>query len=333
MNVGVVGLGKMGILHAGIVNSVPDTHITAVCEKEAFLTKAAVLLLPKSVAVYRDLAKMLANEELDAVFVTTPISTHVPVVVDLVGANADLSVFVEKPLASSYDQARIACEAANRSRGVHVVGFQKRFSPVFQKARELIQHNALGEPIFYRAYFFSSDVLREGHTWRFRKGTGGVLLDLAPHLLDILTWFFGKPSTIAAITRRVYSGDVDDYVHAAMSHESGLQGHIDVCWSTTNFRLPEISIEVHGKNGMLTVKDDFVKISPGKETGEGRTYYRQSFHTSVPFLLADAEYTMEDMVFLDAVRKGDRQQSNFAEAAKVNDIIDRILASAHDEKR
>ena len=333
MRVGIVGLGKMGILHAGIVNSIPDTHVTAVCEREAFLTKAARVLLPKSVALYKDHARMLANEELDAVYVTTPISTHVPVVLDLIGANSSLSLFVEKPLASSYDQARTACEAASRSRGVHMVGFQKRFSPVFQKARELILQNALGEPIFYRAYFFSSDVLREGHAWRFRKGTGGVLLDLAPHLLDILTWFFGEPSTITATTRRVYSSDVDDYVHAAMSHESGLQGHIDVCWSTSNFRLPEISIEVHGKNGMLTVKDDFVKISPGKVTGEGRIYYRQSLDTSVPFLLADAEYTMEDMAFLDAVRKGDRQQSNFDEAAKVNDIIDRILASAHERRR
>jgi predicted dehydrogenase len=216
-----------------------------------------------------------------------------------------------------------------------MVGFQKRFSPVFQRARELIQQNAVGELIFYRAYFFSSDVLREGHAWRFRGGSGGVLLDLAPHLLDILTWFFGEPATITASTRRVYSRDVDDYVHAAMSHESGLHGHVDVCWSTSNFRLPEISIEVHGKNGMLTVKDDFVKISLGKEareTGEGRVYYRQSFNTSVPFLLADAEYTMEDLAFLDAVRKGYRHQSNFAEAAKVNDIIDRILASAHERR-
>ena len=66
-----------------------------------------------------------------------------------------------------------------------MVGFQKRFSPVFQKAKELILQDVLGSPIFFRAYCLSSDVLREGSAWRSRRGSGGVLLDLAPHLLDL----------------------------------------------------------------------------------------------------------------------------------------------------
>ena len=139
MNISVIGLGKMGLLHAGIVNSLPDAKVTSVCEADFFLSTAAKALLPKEIVVYRDLDKMISEQDPDAVFVTTPINTHVSIVEDLLKLKSNLSVFVEKPLAVSHEQARIACEAAKGSRGVHMVGFQKRLSPVFQKARELLK--------------------------------------------------------------------------------------------------------------------------------------------------------------------------------------------------
>jgi predicted dehydrogenase len=334
MKIGVVGLGKMGILHAAIISSISGASVTAICEKESLLVTAAKALLPKRIAFYKDHLKMVTEEQLDAVFITTPIGTHVSVVNDLLESNTDLSVFVEKPLAASYEQAKVACEAATRSRGIHMVGFQKRFSPVFREAKRLIEQNVLGAPIFFRGYAFSSDGVREGSAWRFRKNTGGVLLDSAPHLLDILIWFFGEPITAAAVKKRVYSSEVEDYVHAIMSYESGLQGHIDACWSLPNFRLPEFLIEVYGRNGLLTVTDDYVRFAPSRGSGRiggGQTHHRQSFETSVPFLLADADYTMEDIAFLNAVRTQTTPELSFVHAAKVNALIDRIHESTQKE--
>jgi len=331
MNISVIGLGKMGLLHAAIVNSLPDANVTSVCEKDLFLSTAAKAVLPKNITVYRDVKKMLSEQRPDAVFVTTPIDTHVSIVEDLLKTETNLSVFVEKPLAVSHEQARIACEAAKGSRGVHMVGFQKRFSPVFQKAKQLLTEDIIGDSIFFRAYCLSSDVLREGSAWRSKKGSGGVLLDSAPHLLDILIWFFGEPTSVMAVKKQVYSREVEDYVHATLSFESSLQGHLDACWSLSNYRLPEFFLEIHGKNGMLTVTDDFVKITPGKQTGRNggsQTYYRQSFQTPVPFLLTDPEYTLEDAAFLDAIRTRTTPEANFVQAAKVNALIDRILENA-----
>lgn len=331
MNISVIGLGKMGLLHAAIVNSLPDANMTSVCEKDLFLSTAARAVLPKHVAVHRDVRKMITEEQPDAVFVTTPIDSHVPIIKDLLATKKDLSVFVEKPLAVSNGQGRIACEVASRSRGVHMVGFQKRFSPVFQKAKQLLTEGIIGDSIFFRAYCLSSDVLREGSAWRSKRSSGGVLLDLAPHLLDILIWFFGEPTSVMAVKKQVYSREVEDYVHAILSFESGLQGHLDACWSVSNYRLPEFSLEIQGRNGMLTVTDDFVKFAPGKHTGGnggGQMYHRQSFHTPVPFLLTDPEYTLEDTAFLDAIRTRTTPETNFVQAAKVNTLIDRILQNA-----
>ena len=59
-------------------------------------------------------------------------------------------------------------------------------------------------------------MLREGSAWRSKKGSGGVLLDSASHLLDILIWFFGEPTSVMAVKKQVYSREVEDYVHATL---------------------------------------------------------------------------------------------------------------------
>jgi len=186
--------------------------------------------------------------------------------------------------------------------------------------------------MFFRAYSFSSDVLHEGGSWRLRSGTGGVLLDLAPHLVDILLWFFGEPDSVSAVKRRLYSSEVDDYFHAVMSFKSGLKGHMDTCWSIGSFRLPELSIEIHGKKGTMTVTDDFVRLETNTEndfdSGAAQVYYKQSFDTSVSFLLADPEYTKEDEAFLRTANQSMPHKSDFFEATRVNALIDRVIESA-----
>ncbi len=322
----VIGLGKMGILHSGIVNSIPGARVKATCEKQGFLLSAARSLLPRSIALYSDHVKMLEKEELDAVFVTTPIATHSQIVTEILGTFPAVSLFVEKPLAATGSQARLACEAARGSSGIQMVGFQKRFSPVFKKAKEIIENRSLGDLMFFRASSFSSDVLRESGTWRFKKGSGGVLLDLAPHLLDLLIWFFGEPTGIDSMRSSFFSKEVDDYVHADLKYPSGLQGHLDACWSIRGFRLPETSIELYGKDGMLTVTDDYVKFSGRRQVGEeaATILHKQSFNTSVSFLLGDPEYTLEDQAFLSCIEKKTQPDLNFFEAAKTNALIDRI---------
>ena len=331
-NVALIGLGKIGIIHAGIVNALPEARIKAICEKNALLLRVARKFLPKTVALYKDHLDMVKNEEIQAVFITTPIDTHVPIVSDLVRANTNLSLFVEKPLGSSAEQAKTACEAARKMQGIHMVGFQRRFSPVFQRAKQLIEDGSIGEMMFFRAHTFSSIVLSKGRSWRLRKGSGGVLLDLAPHLLDVLLWFFGEPSSVLAVKRRLYSKEVEDYVHAVISFHSGLKGHMDACWSIRSFRLPEMSIEIRGKNGTLLLTDDYLKVQLDKVgpagAGGSHVYYKQSFDTSVPFLLDEPELTMEDAAFLLSMEKRTMPSSNFFQAAKVNMLIDQINKSA-----
>lgn len=141
LKVAVVGFGKMGMLHAGILNVLPGVKLAAICEKSGlirrFLKKAI-----KGVHV-AECVEELSRLDLDAVYVTTPISSHLPVAKDLYESRAVTNIFVEKTLASNSDEARMLCELARKFGGINMVGYMRRFSVTFNKAKNLLDEGAL----------------------------------------------------------------------------------------------------------------------------------------------------------------------------------------------
>jgi len=113
MDIGIVGLGKMGILHASILNALEGCSVTAICEKERLVLEFAKKILPH-ITFYSDVVSMVNQERLDAVFVTTPISTHLPILREIIDS-ASIPVFMEKPLAASYDDASTMAQLRRRN--------------------------------------------------------------------------------------------------------------------------------------------------------------------------------------------------------------------------
>ena len=106
MKVGIIGLGKMGMLHTGILNTLDDVHIVSVAESESQLTKYIKNAIP-SAKVYEDYQKMIKSEELDLVYITTPPSSHMQIALECV--NRGVNFFVEKPLTSNLEEAMKLC--------------------------------------------------------------------------------------------------------------------------------------------------------------------------------------------------------------------------------
>ncbi len=326
LDVGIVGLGKMGILHAGIVNSLSNGRVKAICEKEGMIVKAAKKILP-NIPFYESVEEMLSQETLDAVFITTPIQTHVSIVKTILDSNENVGLFVEKPLAANGDDAREIAQLASDKDIINIVGLQKRFSPVFQRAKLLLESGSIGDLQFFKGYNYVSDIFREGEGWRFRKGSGGALLDLGPHILDLLLWYLGELRPLSAVQRSFYSSEVEDYVHVVLETPSGVLGTVDVSWSIRGYRLPEIIIEIHGTNGAMVVTDDYVRIqtdaqAKGAVAREAQTIQKTSLDSSVEFLLADPEFTIEDKYFLESVGSKKAAQPDFRTAANLNQMID-----------
>jgi len=318
----------MGILHAGIVNALPQCRIVAVCESDPLMTTVAKKVLPSYVSFYKNIRDMVNDDRINAVFITSPIHTHAQIVRDILEASREISIFSEKPLAANASDAHEVAEAVGKRGITNLVGYHKRFSPVLKRAKELIDAKSIGELRSLACYSYSSDIFTQGKGWRFKKGTGGVLLDLAPHLLDLLLWYFGEPLNASGNKQSLYSAEVEDKVHATVTFQSGLHGTMDISWSESGYRLPEIRIEVQGASGSMVVTDDYVSInvqtSGGAVPAGKHEYQKPEFDTSVDILLADPEYTIEDKIFMRAVVDGGPVEPNFQTAAKVNDFVELI---------
>lgn len=328
-SVGVIGLGMMGLQHSAVVRALNRDSLVAMCDRESTLTRMAKKLVP-DVNFYSDYTKMVANERLDAVIVCTPIRSHEQVVTDLIGIDQRLSLLVEKPLAGDYDSALKMVNAAKSLRGITMVGFQKRFTGVFKKTKELLEQGAIGHLLSTRSYFYAGDVLRRMEGWKYDNGTGGATLDLGPHLLDLLLWYFGSPVEVRARKKSFFSR-AEDFVHADVRYDSGLEGYMDIGWSMRNFNPFEMLIEVHGTNGTLSVTDDRLAIyldsdSCGLKKG-ARVIPFSSLEGEIPFLLTAPEYVREDQHFLHCVTSGIQPDSSFESAAKVNRFISMIQSA------
>jgi predicted dehydrogenase len=130
-----------------------------------------------------------------------------------------------------------------------------------------------------------------------------------------------------------FYSNADDYVNAEFEFSSGLLGSMEVSWSIRNYRLPELSMEIHGRDGSLIVNDDFLKLYRDRETsgivsGENQTFFKVSVNPSIEFLIGDPEYTLEDKEFLDSVEKGRKTSVDFRIATQVNGLIDLIHKEA-----
>jgi len=325
---GIVGLGVMGITHSAIVNALPSSKVVALCDSNNILTRFGMRVLP-GVRFYLDYEKMFAREKLDVVFVTTPGHTHLPIVSELIREDPAISVFVEKPLAASLTESYSLVALGKQLKGKSAVGFQKRYIGTFRKAKDLLEHKALGKLSFYTAINYTGDIFAAARGWKFSKSTGGVALDFSPHILDLILWYFGEPLSVTASRKSIYSTEVEDYFHAVFQHDGGVIGNLDVCWSMPNYKSNELRIDVHGLNGFLSVSQDRLVVQvndevPGVIPKGIYTYSAASLTPNPSFLLSLPEFALEDQDFINCILKDVQPENSFENAARVNKVIDLI---------
>lgn len=209
LRIGVVGLGKMGIMHACLLNTFPKVLVAGLCDKSRLIRTIAKQ--PFKDAVVTDDIEDFADLSLDAVFVLTPIPSHYPVIKQIYDKKVANNVFVEKTLTAKYSQSEELQAYAEQMGSVNMVGYMKRFAVTFNQAKKLLDQNVLGNVESFDAYAFSSDFasVPEGSTASVARG--GVLEDLGSHVIDLAVWFFGdlKP-TSAMVNSRIAPESEDE---------------------------------------------------------------------------------------------------------------------------
>jgi predicted dehydrogenase len=328
VKVGIVGLGKMGLLHAGIFNQLAPRSFVAAAEKDK-LTRNLVKAYMPSVNVYDDYEKMFEREQLDIAAITTPVFLHQPVA-DSALKN-DCNVFVEKPLALNGEECRALLRAgANKKTQV---GYNRRFLETFKMAKHILDDSVLGEPKFVQSQMFETQVLRREGGWRFdpSKSGGGVIIDLGAHVIDMLHYLIGPLARVHGSAQSVYSDNVEDFASIALQFADGLTGSLELSWSVRHYRLPEMRLVMQFDEGTIAVTEKYIEIYSEADDGSLKkgwsTFHLQNLTAGVPIDLGGPEYTAEDAQLLNSIEDGGAPSCSFKEAAKANFVMDAIYHS------
>lgn len=335
----VVGAGKMGLSHLSILNAHPKVTMEAVCDTSGYVVD--VLQKYTGVKAYTDYQDMLERAELDAVVIATPTRSHF----DMVSAalNRGLHVFCEKPLTLRSEESRALAEQA-RARGLHSqVGYHNRFVAAFAEAKRLLDLNAIGTVTHASAEAYGPVVLRpKGGTWRSaRSEGGGCLYDYAAHPLDLLTWYFGEPTSVGGtVLGKIFSADTEDEVYSTLYYEDGRSAQLSVNWSDESFRKMTTRVTLTGTDGRIVVdrQECQVYLRDTKAPPEGYRHgwnvrYTTDLTPPVWFYVRGEEYSAEGAYFVDSVAgeldPGTQPGLNSFESASVTDrVIEMLIADA-----
>jgi len=318
LRVAIIGLGKMGLVHAGILNVLPNVELVALCEKSGLIRRFAKKVF-KELEVVDDLEK-LAGLNLGAIYVTTPIPSHYHVAKAILENEISDNLFVEKTLAQTYEEAKQLVDLIQSRQSVTMVGYLRRFYVTFKKAKELLQEDAVGRIKSFNAYAYSSDFLGVDEKAKMSASRGGVLRDLGCHAVDLALWFFGD---LRVSSTKSKTNDLTDDSASFEVEGSDLVGEFGVSWRKEGYRMPEVGLSIMGSKGNLFVNDDQVKL----ETVDGKSFkwYRHDLNDTVPFWLGLPEYYREDLLFSQSVAGGLNAQPDFISGSKVDKIIDDVV--------
>ncbi|WP_210480957.1 Gfo/Idh/MocA family protein [Naasia sp. SYSU D00948] len=261
---GIIGCGSIGTTHADALALLEEADLVAVCDLDR--TKAQAVADKHGIEhVFTSFEEMLDSVQLDAVSVATDHKSHFAPA--MAAIRRRVHVIVEKPITHSLEQAHELVTAAEEH-GVKLGGvFQRRFFPSAQRMRAAIEEGRLGRIVIAeciahlgrdRAYFDSAD-------WRgtWRGEGGGVLMNQAVHMVDMLLWMVGTPTEVYGRWDLLKHGDyidVEDVAAGVVAFEGGALATIQATTafengitvdpsSPTSRRAPGFRLAVHGTSG------------------------------------------------------------------------------------
>lgn len=332
LTVGVIGTGKMGLLHSGIFNSLDGSNLLAVCEKDNIMVTALKKYLPH-INVYKDYEKMFKKEDLDIVVITTPVFLHREMIEEAIDQN--INIFVEKPLSLNSNECQSILNKKNNLKTL--VGYCRRFMGTYSYVKEIIDQSILGNVNTFQSQLFVEQVFKDEKGWQYdpRKSGGGVLVDLGSHAIDLMHYLFGDVNFVNGIGKQIFSLNVEDYVSTNLKFKNNIMGSLQVSWSMKNYRLPELKLNIQFDEGLIIVTEKYVEVYSEVEKSNIKKgwnkFYKQNLSGDIPLDIGGPEYTVEDLHLLDCIVKDKKTLCDFKEAAKTNYVIDSIYTSMKDE--
>jgi len=245
----IAGLGSIGRRHF--------RNLIALGEKDILLLRARRATLPdhelEGYPLETDIHTALTEHKPDAVIVANPTSLHLDIAIP--AAQTGCAILLEKPIADSLDRVDELRQAAAQSGSKILVGFQFRYHPTLNKARELIQQGALGKVLAVHAHW--GEYLPQWHPWEdYRQGyaaradLGGGVLRTITHPFDYLRYLIGEVESLWSFNGHAspLEVDVEDMAEIGLKFANGAIGGLHLNYVQ---RPPRNTLEIVGTNGTL----------------------------------------------------------------------------------
>ena len=193
IKVGIVGLGRLGSVHAqNLAFKIPGCKLVAACSLEQKELDWAKDYL-KVEYTTTDYKKMVDEADIEAVVIVSSSPEHCWMIE--YALDAGKHVFTDKPLGCSLEECKRAEAAVERHPDkLFFLGFMRRYDPSYADAKAQIDAGHIGKPYLVKATGLDPEALVESCI-KFSKTSGGIFIDAASHDIDLMRWFLGGEVT------------------------------------------------------------------------------------------------------------------------------------------
>ncbi len=216
-------------------------------------------------AYYDSIEDLLSDDQIDAVHIATPVYLHCEHVI--LSAKHHKHILCEKPMAMNVDECQLMIDACKNNGVMLQVCFLLRFHPCFQEIKRLIDGGLLGKIVEARVAMLKSYDI-EDVSWRRdpKKSGGGVLMDMGPHAIDLISYLLGDISEVCMLSSSKFKNwEVEDTATVLLKLKSGANAIADMSYSVP---FSEITLEVYGTEGTILAY-----------SGKGYQEYNVKFYT------------------------------------------------------
>lgn len=324
LNVAVVGAGIYGINHVNAYLSNPNVNLAAVCDLNENLREK--IEEQYHVKTYEQVEDMLENEKIDAVSIATPDCYHTAPALQAIRHGKD--VLIEKPLATTIEDARAIIAAAKEEHVRVAVDYHKRWDPASIQIKNELSRPEAGKAV--RGYMSMDDIIDVPTKWFDWANKSSPVHFLGTHCYDLIRWYMGCEVTeVYAVGTKEYlkSKGIDTYdsIQAFLTFENGCHWTVENSWIlptgfaknndgrtqilTTNSLLRVDSqnrgIEIFDSQKCKTPNYCFMQMFEGRPVGFGYDPihdFVRCLQNDLPFI-ADAKDGLEAEKIAEAVHK------------------------------
>jgi 1,5-anhydro-D-fructose reductase (1,5-anhydro-D-mannitol-forming) len=228
----VIGIGDISIRRV-----IPAIQAEPRSRLYGLVTRDPAKAAPYDTWAWVTLDETLADPEVHAVYVATPVFLHAPQTIQ--SLRAGKHVLCEKPMAMNEAEARSMVKTAEETGRTLGVAYYRRMYPKVQRAKELLDAGAIGQPVVAELTchgWFDGKKPGENESdrnWLIDPALagGGPLFDVASHRIDVLNFLFGRPGRVTGqLSNAVHHYAVEDNATVLIEYPGGLRGIVDVRW-------------------------------------------------------------------------------------------------------